>query len=136
VTLKSGTDYTVSYSNNKKPGQASIKVTGKGDYRGTKTSSFVILPKKLTLKSAAARTKAAYLTWKSDKTVSGYELYRSKKKASGYKRIGTISQVDAAACTNTNVSAGTYYYKMRSFVEVDGTRYYGAFSGIKKVKVK
>jgi fibronectin type 3 domain-containing protein len=96
----------------------------------------VILPKKLTLKSVAARTNAAYLTWKSDKTVSGYELYRSKKKSSGYKRIGTISQVDASACTNTNMSAGTYYYKMRSFVLVNGTRYYGAFTSVKKVKVK
>ncbi|MDR0196720.1 MAG: hypothetical protein LBI36_00665, partial [Oscillospiraceae bacterium] len=31
-TLKSGTDYTLSYSKNKNIGKASVKITGKGNY--------------------------------------------------------------------------------------------------------
>ena len=31
-TLTSGTDYTVSYSNNKNVGKATVKITGKGNY--------------------------------------------------------------------------------------------------------
>ena len=43
-TLKNGTDYTVSYSNNKKVGTATVKITGKGSYTGTITKTFKINP--------------------------------------------------------------------------------------------
>lgn len=44
TVLTEGTDYTVSYSNNKKIGSytAEIKVTGKGNYKGTITTHFTI----------------------------------------------------------------------------------------------
>ena len=41
-TLKSGTDYTLSYKNNTKPGTATITITGKGSYKGTRTVTFRI----------------------------------------------------------------------------------------------
>ncbi len=41
-TLRSGTDYTVSYKNNINSGTASVVVSGKGNYSGTKTVSFKI----------------------------------------------------------------------------------------------
>ena len=42
-TLTKGTDYTVKYENNVKPGTAKITVTGKGKYTGTKTKTFEIV---------------------------------------------------------------------------------------------
>ncbi len=42
--LKAGTDYTVKYKNNIKAGKASIILTMKGNYTGTQTVSFDILP--------------------------------------------------------------------------------------------
>ena len=42
-TLVSGTDYTVTYSNNTMPGTASVTVTGKGNYTGTVKTEFTIL---------------------------------------------------------------------------------------------
>ncbi len=42
-TLKKGTDYTVSYSSNKKKGTAKITIKGKGNYKGTKTKKFKIV---------------------------------------------------------------------------------------------
>lgn len=44
-TLKKGTDYTVTYKNNKKVGTATIVITGKGNYAGTKTVKFKIVKK-------------------------------------------------------------------------------------------
>ena len=41
-TLSSGTDYTLSYSNNTNVGTATVTVTGKGNYTGTKTANFDI----------------------------------------------------------------------------------------------
>lgn len=43
-TLKSGTDYDVSYSNNQHAGTAEATVTGKGNYTGTASGSFTISP--------------------------------------------------------------------------------------------
>lgn len=45
TTLVKGTDYTVTYANNKTAGQASVTVTGKGAYGGTKTEYFTITGK-------------------------------------------------------------------------------------------
>ncbi len=42
VLLVSGTDYTVSYSNNINPGTATVVVTGIGNYTGSRTLSFTI----------------------------------------------------------------------------------------------
>ncbi len=44
-TLKQGTDYTLSYSNNTKVGTATVKATFKGNYTGTATGSFSIVEK-------------------------------------------------------------------------------------------
>ncbi|MDO4399430.1 MAG: hypothetical protein Q4D27_00605 [Coriobacteriia bacterium] len=41
-TLKAGTDYTVSYSQNKNVGTAQLTIKGKGAYTGSKTASFKI----------------------------------------------------------------------------------------------
>lgn len=41
-TLKSGTDFTVSYKNNTEPGTATLKVTGKGNYSGSVSKTFKI----------------------------------------------------------------------------------------------
>lgn len=41
-TLKNGTDYSVTYSNNVKVGTATVKIVGKGDYTGTITKTFAI----------------------------------------------------------------------------------------------
>ncbi|MCC8075959.1 MAG: MBG domain-containing protein [Clostridiales bacterium] len=42
TTLTSGTDYTVSYSNNTNAGTATVTVTGKGNYTGSVTKTFTI----------------------------------------------------------------------------------------------
>lgn len=45
-TLKKGTDYTVSYENNKKIGEATVVIKGKGSYHGTVKKTFTIKAKK------------------------------------------------------------------------------------------
>lgn len=55
-TLKPGTDYTVSYSNNTNAGTATVTVTGIGEYAGSFTKTFTIKPasiSSMTLKVAA-----------------------------------------------------------------------------------
>lgn len=47
IKLVKGTDYTVSYSNNKVKGTASLILTGKGNFTGTKTVNFLIVAKEI-----------------------------------------------------------------------------------------
>jgi putative cell wall-binding protein len=42
TVLSSATDYAVSYANNVKPGKATVTITGKGAFSGTKTAVFTI----------------------------------------------------------------------------------------------
>ena len=42
MTLKKGTDYTISYSNNTNIGTASLTITGKGNFKGSVTKKFKI----------------------------------------------------------------------------------------------
>ena len=59
TTLTSGTHYTVSYSNNTNAGTATVTITGKGNYTGTKTANFTINAKSasnLTISAISAVT--------------------------------------------------------------------------------
>ena len=46
-TLTSGTDYSVSYSNNTNVGTATVKITGTGNYTGTTSKTFTISAKSI-----------------------------------------------------------------------------------------
>lgn len=67
VTVKNGsrtlikeTDYTVAYKNNSSAGNASIVITGKGDYKGTITKTFTIQKKSIASGTKAVLPKTAY----------------------------------------------------------------------------
>lgn len=46
-TLTEGWDYTVAYANNTNVGEATVTVTGRGDYTGTATAAFTVAPAEL-----------------------------------------------------------------------------------------
>jgi hypothetical protein len=54
TTLKKGTNYTVTYSDNRNAGTATVTVTGVGNYAGTVTKTFTIKPRDITACTAAA----------------------------------------------------------------------------------
>ena len=135
--LKSGKDYTLSYRNNKAIGTATVTITGKGNYAGTKKVSFKIVPKNVNLTGATNRKgKNVTLKWKKDSAVSGYEVYRSNSRNAGYKKIKVISSKNTTNYKNTKLKKGrTYYYKVRAYKKVNGKKIYGGYSNIRKVKV-
>ena len=56
-TLTEGIDYEVSYENNTNAGTATVIITGKGKYTGTKTIPFIINQRALTVKAKSATRK-------------------------------------------------------------------------------
>lgn len=89
-TLKLGTDYTVAYGKNLKPGKATVKVTGKGNFTGSKTITFYIVPKKVTgLKLTNVLNKQMKVSFNKATGASGYQIaYRpSGTSAWTYRKI-------------------------------------------------
>ena len=136
-TLKAGTDYTVTYKNNKAVGTATVTIAGKGAYKGTVSKTFKICPKKTTLKSVKSpKTKQLKVTYSKVADVTGYQVtYSTSAK---FTKAATKSvNVKGTSKTISKLTKGkTYYVKVRSYKTVGKTKFYSGYSAVKKVKVK
>ena len=137
TVLKNGTDYTVSYSNNKKVGKATVKITGKGKYGGVITKTFKINPAKQEIQKLTAKSKAFFIDWAQKGSATGYEIqYATNSKFTSAKKV-TITNNKTDKATVSKLSANKkYYVRVRSYTTVKGTKYYGAWSASKSVTTK
>ena len=137
TVLKNGTDYTVSYSNNKKVGKATVKITGKGKYGGVITKTFKINPAKQEIQKLTAKSKSFFVDWAQKGSATGYEIqYATNSKFTGAKKV-TITNNKTDKTTVSKLSANKkYYVRVRSYTTVGGTKYYGAWSAVKNVTTK
>ena len=136
-TLKKGTDYTVSYSNNKSIGTATVKIAGKGSYTGTITKTFKINPAKQEIQKLTAKSKAFFVDWAQKGSATGYEIqYATNSKFTSAKKV-TITNKKTDTKTVSKLSGKKkYYVRVRSYTTVKGTKYYGAWSASKSVTTK
>lgn len=130
--------YTVAYSNNVKPGQATVKITLKGLYEGTFKMKFTIKPAKVKVSKAVnQKGRKLKITWKKSTGVSGYEICYAKNKT--FKKGKKIITAKASAKTKTIrklVYNQNYYIKVRGYKKINGKKVYGAWSSKKSVKIK
>ena len=97
TTLKSGTDYTVTYKNNKNVGTATVTITGKGNYTGTVSKTFKINANtKITLNKTEATVGTMNVgkytnTLQLKATVTG----NSNTKVTWTSSNASVAQVDA-----------------------------------------
>lgn len=135
-TLEEGTDYTVTYTNNKNYGTATVTITGKGNYEGVITKTFKIVPRKISITSLKNRIlRIVTINWNKDTSVRGYEIYRSTSQNGTYSLVKTVTKNSTNRATFVAQKKGTYYYKVRSYVTVNGVKIYGDFSDIQKIIV-
>ena len=136
-TLKNGTDYTVSYSNNKEIGTATVKIAGKGSCTGTITKTFKINPAKQEIQKLTAKSKAFFVDWAQKGSATGYEIqYATNSKFTSAKKV-TITSNKTDKTTISKLSGKKkYYVRVRSYTTVKGTKYYGAWSASKSVTTK
>ena len=129
TTLSEGTDYRLEYQDNNRVGEASVSVTGIGNYTDTKTVSFQIVekPKQPTapviekldtvnITSIANAKKGIKLTWNRVSGAQGYIIYRAYGKG-GYKAIKTVTNGATAAYTDTGAktNGGKYTYAVCAY---------------------
>ena len=132
--LKAGTAYTVKYSGNRKNlGTCKVIVTFIGNYAGSKTLKFRIVPAAPKTVKATASGKNATVTWSAVPGGDKYIVYCSTAKDGSYKKVGTT---DKTTLTVKNLKAGAYYFKVRAIRVLDSGSLNGFLSAPAKVKVK
>ena len=138
--LKKGTDYTVSYKNNKKIGTATVTVKGKGAYEGTAVKTFKIKPAATKISKLTTPKKAQLkVKYKKVTGVTGYQVKYSTSKSFSKSASKSVTVKGASTLTKTvkSLKSGkTYYVKVRAYKTVGGVKYYSSYSAVKKVKVK
>ena len=113
MTLKNGTDYTVSYAGNVNAGTATVKVTGKGRFSGVKSATFRInkAANTLSVKAKTATLKAKKL--------------KKKKQLLAVKKILTV-----------NNAKGTLSYKIKKVSKSKYKKYFAMNARTGKLTVK
>ena len=135
--LKKGTDYTVAYKNNIEVGTATVTLTGKGNFTGTKKLTFAINPKNVSISKLAAGTKQLSVQWTAREDVTGYEIeYGLNSKL----KDGTTVRVKKAATAKKVIkglkSGKKYYVHIRAYRKVGRKTYWSAWSKTKSTKVQ
>ena len=137
TVLKKGTDYTVNYKNNKKIGKATVTVKGKGNFTGTVTKTFKIVPKATKVsKVTNPKTKQLKVTIKKASNITGYEITYSTSKKFTKSATKTVSTKKLTKTIKKLTKGKTYYVKVRTYKTVGKVKYYSAYSKSLKVKVK
>jgi hypothetical protein len=133
VALKKGTDYTVSYKNNTKIGKATVTITGKGKYTGTKSITFKIIPQKASVSKLVAGKNQLKVTWKKVSAAQKITKYEVRYKIKGTKKWQTkTASAKSTGLTITKLQKGkAYQIQIRSYKTVSKAKYYSAWSQVK-----
>ena len=140
--LIQNTDFTATYSNNNAPGVATVKIKGIGNYSGSISKTFVILPEKIasvSIKKSSATS--AVISWSAASKVSGYEILKFDSAKNAYVHLTHVSNSQTSYKVSSLKNSTAYYYQVRAYKTVNDKNYYGeagntVFTFIKPSKVK
>ena len=96
-TLKNGTDYTVSYSNNTKVGTAKVTITGKGNYTGSVSKTY----------SIKNNFKKATISGISNKSYKGKNITQSITVKYNGKTLKKGTDYTVSYSSNKNIGTAT-----------------------------
>ncbi len=131
--------YTVTYKNNTNVGTATVTVTFKGNYSGTKNLTFKIVAptvKTTTISKVTSAKKGFKVIWKKQ-SVTGYEIQYATN--ANFKSAKTV-KVTSCNTTSKSISKLTakkkYYLRIRTYKKVGSKTFYSAWSSKKSVITK
>lgn len=140
--LIQNTDFTATYSNNNAPGVATVKIKGIGNYSGSISKTYIILPEKIasvSIKKSSATS--AVISWSAASKVSGYEILKFDSAKNAYVHLTHVSNSQTSHKVSSLKNSNAYYYQVRAYKTVNDKNYYGeigntVFTFIKPSKVK
>ena len=124
LDLKAGTDYKLTYKNNKKIGTATVTVAGKGSCTGTKSAKFKIkMANALTVKVAKASVKASSKASAVRPITQVATMYKTTvtyakattakaKKLNGYEAL-SVNEKTGKVTVKAGARPGTYKMMMK-----------------------
>lgn len=100
--------------------------------------TLAVQPATTTLSVAANSDGSVRLRWDAAKGADGYQIWMSESaSSSSFQITKSITDGDVTAYTKNHLQSGkTYYFKIRAYVEVDGKKTFGAYSGTISITVK
>ncbi len=122
-------DYTVSYSNNSSIGTAKAKITGIGNYTGTISKSFKIVPAAVTNVSVSNVTSSSLvINWGQVSKVSGYDIAVYDESKDSFKHFVYVPSKYSSYKISKLSSAKTYKFKVRAYKTIDDKKRFGEYS--------
>lgn len=140
--LIQNTDFTATYSNNNAPGVATVKIKGIGNYSGSISKTYIILPEKIASVSIKKDSAiSAVISWSAASKVSGYEILKFDSAKNAYVHLTHVSNSQTSYKVSSLKNSTAYYYQVRAYKTVNDKNYYGevgntVFTFIKPSKVK
>ena len=134
-TLRNNEDYKIAYSAGRKNvGTYTAKITFIGNYSGTKTLKFKIIPKKPTGVSASQTANSITLSWNKVPGATGYRVYEYISKAKGYKTVAVTKNL---YCRISRLKSGEKHtYCVKAYKKVNGQNIFSDYSSQKKTATK
>ena len=126
-------------SGGKYVGVSKAKLTLKGNYSGSKTFSYKIIPRAPSIKSVTGLKNDIIIYWTRQTTqCTGYEIeIASDAKFTNIVKTKVISKASSDHARQANLQSGKYYYvRMRAYMIKSGVKYYSRRSSIKRVQTK
>ena len=111
-------NYTASWSNNTKPGTATLELTFKNDYTGTASAWIKIYMPATTSTTVKNVDNGIQISWKAVDDAKGYVIYRRawNLKDAGWTTFERWNNTTALTWTDTKVYAGTrYQYGIKAY---------------------
>ena len=133
--LRRDRDYTLTYpSGMKKVGTYDIVVKLIGNYKGSKTLTYKILPAGVRNLKAVPGVKSAALSWDPADGATDYIVYYSETKKGGYSKLGSTQKTSASMIQLD--SGKTYYFRIRSVTRSGSDQWNGPLCSPVAVKAK
>ncbi len=136
--LLDSSNYTVSYSNNKKIGMATVTVTGRNGYSGSISAEFPIIPQGMSIsKLTSTGNRSLKVQWNAISNCRGYQIeYATNSSFRNAKRIIVVGNTKKSRTITKLTKGKKYYVRLRSYKIVNGVSYRGRWSVVKTKTVK
>lgn len=130
-------DYKVSYSKNDAPGRATVKITGIGNFAGSVSKTFIILPQKVNSVSIAKNSATtATVSWGKVDKVSGYEILKYDANKNSFVHA-VFASADSTSYQFTKLqNSALHSYVVKAYKTIDGDKYFGEQSDAASVFIK
>ncbi len=129
--------YTVSYSNNRDIGMATVTVTGRNGYTGSVTKKFSIIPQPTMIsKLTNSKSRTMKVQWKTVANCRGYQIsYAKNASFKNAKKVTVVGSTTKSRTISKLTKGKRYYVRVRTYAKTKDGSIYGRWCAVKSVKI-